>query len=89
MSSHLAPSHYEAPTPSPNHLNPNNITLDILNKQRHHSISSSEEAEDAHQTSNNGWQIIRRTKRKKKLYSSQPVVQTPQTETQKRYDILT
>jgi len=88
-SSHPATSHYEAPTPSSKHLNPNNITLDTLNKQRHHSLSfSSSEAEDAHQTSNNGWQIIRRTKRKK-LYSSQPVVQTTQTETQNRYDILT
>jgi len=71
-SSHPAPTHYEAlphpevSTPSLNHLNPINTTLDILNKQRHRSLSSSsEEAEDAHQTSDNGWQIIRRTKRKK------------------------
>ena len=87
MSTHPAPSHHElpphpaAPTPRLNQLNPINTTLDVLNKQRHHSLSSSsEEVEDAHQTSNNGWQLIRRTKRKK-LHSSQPAVQMSQTET--------
>jgi len=79
MSTHPAPSHHElpphpaAPTPRFKQLNPINTTLDVPNKQRHHSLSSSsEEAEDAHQTSNNGWQLIRRTKRKK-LHSSQPL----------------
>jgi len=58
-------------------------------KQGHHSLSSSsEETENAQQTSNNGWQIIRRTKRKK-LYSLQPAVQMSQTETHNRYDVLT
>jgi hypothetical protein len=42
----------------------------------------------AHQASNNGWQLIRRTKRKK-LYSSQPAVQFSQTETHNHYSILT
>jgi hypothetical protein len=66
-----------------------NTTLDVQNKQRHHNLSSSsEEAEDAHQASNYGGQLIRRTKRKK-LYSSQPAVQKSQTETYNRYDILT
>ena len=95
MSPHPAPSHHElpphpvAPTPRPEQSNPTNTTLDILNKQQHQSLSSSsEEAEDTHLTSNNGWQIIQRTKRKK-LYSSQPAVQMSQTETHNRYDILT
>jgi hypothetical protein len=95
MSNHPKPNHHEppphpaAPTPRLKQLNPINTTLDVLNKQRYHNLSSSsEEAEDAHQTSNNGWQLIRRTKRKK-LYSSQPVVQMSQTETHNRYDILT
>jgi len=94
-SSHPAPNHHElpphpaAPTPRLKQSNPINTTLHVLNKQRHHSqSSSSEEAENAHQTSNNGWQLIRRTKCKK-LYSSQPVVQMSQTETHNRYDILT
>jgi len=70
-------------------MNPINTTIDIINKQRHHSLSSSsEEAEDAHQTSNNTWQIIRLTKIKE-LYSSQPAFQMSQTETHNRYDILT
>jgi len=65
-----------------------NTTLDALNKQRHHSLSSSsEKAEDAHHASNNGWQIIRHTKRKKR-YSSQPAVQIPRTETYNCYYIL-
>jgi len=43
--------------PTPKQSNPINATSDVLNKQRHHSLSSSsEEAEDAHQTSINGWQ---------------------------------
>ena len=95
MSTHPARSHHElpphpaAPTPRLKQLNPINTTLDVPNKQRHHSLSSSsEEAEDAHQTSNNGWQLIRRTKRKK-LHSSQPAVQMSQTGTYNRYDILT
>jgi hypothetical protein len=95
MSSHPALNHHKlsphpaAPMPRLKQSNPINTTLDVLNKQRHHNLSSSsKEAEDAHQTSNNGWQLIRRTKRKK-LYSSQLDVQIFQTETYNRYDILT
>jgi hypothetical protein len=81
-SHHDLPPHPEAPTLRPKQSNPINTTLDTLNKKQHHSLSSSsKEAKDAHQTSNNGWQIIRRTKRKK-LYSSQPAVQMSHTETQ-------
>jgi len=60
-----------------------------LPKQRHHSLSSSSEETDAvHQASNNDWQLIRRTIRKR-LINSQPTVQIPQTEIRNRYDMLT
>jgi hypothetical protein len=54
---------------------------DPLVKQRQHSLcSSSEEMEVTTQASNNDWQLIRRTKRKR-LYNTQPSVQISQTET--------
>jgi len=83
---HFVTNNQPPPLRSNNPRNP-----DVMQgvKQGQHSLSSSsEETEDANQTSNNGWQIIRKTKRKK-LYSSQPAVQMSQTETHNRYDILT
>jgi hypothetical protein len=83
------PPHPAAPTPRLKQLNLINTTLDVLNKQRHHILSfASEEAEDAHKTSNNGWQLILHTKCKK-FHILQPAVQMSQTETYNRYDILT
>jgi hypothetical protein len=62
---------------------------DPLVKQRQHSLSSSsEEMEVTTQISNNDWPLIRRTKRKR-LYNTQPSVQTSQTETTNRFSMLT
>jgi len=44
--------------------------------------------EAVHQASNNDWQLIRHTKRKR-LINSQPTVQITQTEIRNRYDMLT
>jgi len=41
-----------------------------------------------HQGSQNDWQQLHRTKRKR-IFSSQPTLQTPQTFTQNRYEMLT
>jgi hypothetical protein len=50
-------------------------TPESINKSCNHGLSTSnEEAEDAHSTSTNGWQLIRRTKRHR-LLRSQPTVQ--------------
>jgi hypothetical protein len=58
---------------------------DTLVKQRQHSISThSEEMEEITQRNrNNDWQMIRRTKRKR-LYNTQPSVQTYQTKNNKQ-----
>jgi hypothetical protein len=56
--------------------------------RRHHRLSSSSEEADIPQASNNDWQVIHRTKRKK-IYSPQPTVSNPLTETHNRYDIIT
>ena len=61
----------------------------VIHRQRHHRLSSSgEEADDIPQASNNDSQVIRRKKREK-IYSPQPTVSNPLTETHNRYDILT
>jgi hypothetical protein len=59
-------------------------------KQRQHSIStSSDDMEEFTQAkSNNEWQMIRRTKRKR-LYNTQLPVQIPQTEKTNRFSMLT
>ena len=65
------------------------VTTPNVKHRRHHRLSSSsEEADDIPQASNNDWQVIRHTKRKK-IYSPQPTVSNPLTETHNCYDILT
>jgi len=62
---------------------------DPRSKLRYHSYHSS--SEDIHETqldNQNGWQQIRRTKRKR-LLNSYPPTQPPLTETRNRYEMLT
>jgi predicted transcriptional regulator len=66
---------------------PINTTRDVLSRQRHNRLSSSsEEADEMLQASNNDWQM-RCTKRKKKTHSLQPINSKSQTETYNRYDV--
>jgi len=75
--------------PNPTTSKPITTAQGTLNKQSHRSFSSlSEDAETPHQGSQNDWQQIHRTKRKR-IFSSQPTLQTPQTITQNRYEMLT
>ena len=65
------------------------VTTPNVKHRRHHQLSSSsEEADDIPKASNNDWHMIRRTKRKK-IYSPQPTVSNPLTETHNCYNIIT
>jgi len=76
-------------SPNPPTSKPTNTAQVASTKQRHHSFSSSsEEEEAAQQGTHNDWQQIHRIKRKR-ISSSQPTLQIPQTPIQNRYEMLT
>jgi len=88
-SQHEPTLHTTAQTQHNMQTDPINTTSDAPNRQRHHRLSSSsEDTDDIQHASNNDWQIIRSTKRKK-VYSSQPTASNTLTEKHNRYDILT
>jgi hypothetical protein len=84
------PRLYLAPSTSSFHNQPTSSTpLDLRSKLRHHSLSSSSENLPATQLDNqNGWQKIKRIKRKR-LLNSHPLTQPPQTDRRNRYEMLT
>ena len=90
-----SPSSYKEPHLQPKTLTPKSSNSNsiltapgTLPKHQHSLSSLSEETDAVHQPSNNDWQLIRRTKRKR-LINSQPTIQIPQTEIPNRYDMLT
>jgi hypothetical protein len=75
--------------PNPTTSKPTTTAHGTPNKQCLHSYSSSsEDTEPTHQGSQNDWQQIHCTKHKR-IFSSQPTPQTPQTTTQNQYQMLT
>jgi hypothetical protein len=91
LTTKIANVHQRLLTPKPNPTTSKPITTaqGALKKQRHHSFSSSsEDAGTPHQGSQNDYQQIHLTKRKR-IFSSQPTPQTPQTITQSQYEMLT